>query len=176
MKSVRLVEPGDATAIAEIYRPYVLETAISFETDAPSPETMQERISRASENFPWLAYEKEGAVLGYAYAAPWKDRSAYQWSVETSVYVRQGHHGQGIGRALYKDLLQRLKDQGRVNVIGGIALPNEGSVALHESMGFKPVARFKEVGFKFGQWWDVGYWQLQFPKRENPKPPFESDL
>lgn len=170
MSNCRLATINDARAIADIYRPYVLETAISFEMEAPTSEEIRERMLQVSGGFPWLVWEQDGAVLGYAYAGAWKSRCAYDWSVEATVYVKQGHHCKGIGKALYTDLLGRLKTQGALNVIAGIALPNEGSVALHESMGFRRVAHFRDVGFKLGKWWDVGYWQLQFDKPEHPSP------
>jgi len=170
MHRIRSATTDDAAAIAEIYKPYVEETAISFELLAPGVEEMRERIAKVSKEFPWLVYETNGVIEGYAYAGAWKNRCAYDWSVESTVYVKQGRHGQGIGKALYSDLLGRLERQGAINVIGGIALPNEGSVALHETLGFKPVAHFKDIGFKLGKWWDVGYWQLQFPKHEKPNP------
>jgi phosphinothricin acetyltransferase len=170
METIRLACPEDAGSILDIYRPYVLNTAISFETDAPSLAEMSKRISDTLTHFPWLIIEDDKSILGYAYAGPFKSRCAYSWSVESTVYVKEGFHGKGIGKKLYLDLLERLKNQGAVNVIGGIALPNEASVGLHESFGFKQIAQFKDIGFKLGKWWDVGYWQLQLQKPTEPKP------
>lgn len=168
MLKIRLASLDDADAIAEIYKPYVLDTAISFETAAPSASEMRDRLKQTLEHFPWLVCEQENSILGYAYAGSFKSRCAYSWSVESTVYVRQDSHKKGIGKLLYQNLLLRLEAQGAVNIIGGIALPNAASVALHESLGFKQVAQFKDVGFKLGRWWDVGYWQLQFEKPTEP--------
>lgn len=172
MKMIRQATIRDAAQIAEIYRPYVVDTAISFETTPPSTAEMAARMEESGEKFPWLVCETDGQVMGYAYAGPYKSRCAYGWSVESTVYVRQGCHGKGIGRDLYTKLLAILKEQGAVNVIGGIALPNAASIGLHESFGFTKVANFKDVGFKLGKWWDVGYWQLQLQKPVEPGPLF----
>lgn len=168
MQNIRLATLDDAAAITDIYRPYVLDTAISFESEAPSGAEMRGRIEQNLGSFPWLVWEENGSILGYAYAGAFKSRCAYSWSVESTVYVRQNFHKKGIGKMLYRDLLERLKSQGAVNVIGGIALPNAASVGLHESLGFKQVAQFKDIGFKLGRWWDVGYWQLQLQKPAEP--------
>lgn len=169
MQKIRLATPEDAHQMLEIYRPYVLNTAISFETEPPSLQEFQERISENLERLPWLACEIAGQIVGYAYAGTYKSRCAYAWSVETTVYVHQDFHGQGIGKNLYRQILSLLKEQGVVNVIAGIALPNEASIGIHESLGFEKVAQFKDVGFKLGKWWDVGYWQLQLQKPVEPK-------
>lgn len=168
MSNIRSAILDDAAAIAEIYKPYVIDTAISFEIEPPSKIEMSERIRQNLETFPWLVWEEENSILGYAYASPFKSRCAYSWSVESTVYVRQNFHGKNIGKRLYVNLLETLSAQGAVNVIGGIALPNAASVGLHESLGFKQVAQFKDVGFKLGRWWDVGYWQLQLQKPMEP--------
>jgi len=170
MPLIRLATPDDAAAIADIYRPYVRDTAISFETEAPSVAEMAERIEQTLRKYPWFVHEDGGHVLGYAYAGPFRSRCAYSWTVESSVYVRQGCHGQGVGRRLYLALLETLKRQGAVNVIGAIGLPNEASVRLHENVGFVKVAHLKDIGFKLGRWWDVGYWELQLQKPMQPSP------
>ena len=121
---------------------------------------MQRRIEKIIPHLPWLVFEDEDEILGYAYATPWKPRSAYRYSYEISVYVKNDSHGKGIGTTLYSDLINRLKNIGAHVIIGGITLPNDPSIKLHEKMGFKKVAEFEEVGFKFGQWLNVGYWQL----------------
>lgn len=168
MNCIRSVTLDDAAAVTEIYKPYVLETSISFEVEPPDISEMKERISQNLNKFPWLIYEENNIVLGYAYAGAFKSRYAYSWSVESTVYVRQNFHKKGIGKKLYQCLLKKLNDQGIVNVVAGIALPNASSVALHESLGFEQVARFKEIGYKLGSWWDVGYWQLQLRKPNEP--------
>ena len=162
-EKIRLATLEDAQIISEIYAPYVLETTISFEAIPPSPSEMAERIAVVMEKFPWTVYEDNGRVQGYAYASPFKNRHAYSWSVESTVYVDQHAHRRGIGRALYIDLIHRLKKQGMIQVVGCISLPNDPSIQLHESLGFQQVAHFKRIGLKFDQWWDVGYWQLEIP-------------
>lgn len=170
MGSIRIATEKDAKDILEIYKVYVLNTSISFETDVPSEEEMKQRISLTLEFFPWIVYEEEDNILGYAYASPFKSRCAYSWSVESTVYVKLQWHRKGIGRMLYMDLLNRLQCQGAINIIAGISLPNDKSVKLHESLGFKKVAQFKNVGFKHEKWWDVGYWQLEFSCTDRPEP------
>jgi len=159
--TVRDAGAADAAAIAAIYQPYVLETAISFEEQAVGREAMAGRIAEAqAAGLPWLAACRDGVLVGYAYASKWRLRPAYRHAVETSVYVARDAHGRGAGRALYTALLARLRADGKHLAIAGIALPNEPSIALHESFGFEKAAHFKEVGFKFGAWRDVAYWQL----------------
>jgi L-amino acid N-acyltransferase YncA len=170
MIKTRTASLADAQEMLEIYRPYVLETPISFETEAPSLEEFQRRVSEKIGKFPWLVCEMENKIVGYAYAGPFRARSAYDWSVESSVYIRRGFHGKGLGKALYEKLLSILKDQGVVNVIGGMTMPNEASLKLHEHFGFTQVAQIKNAGFKMGRWWDVGYWQLQLQKPLVPHP------
>ena len=159
---VRDATPDDAAAIAAIYNHYVLTTTISFEEQAASEADFKTRIGTVHEaGLPWLVAMVDGVVAGYAYATPWRVRSAYRFSAESSVYVSHRSPRRGLGRALYVVLLERLRGAGRHLVIGGIALPNDASVALHERMGFKKVAHFGEVGRKFDRWVDVGYWQLR---------------
>lgn len=158
---IRNATSDDAAVIAAIYNPYVLTTAISFEERPVGPAEMAKRISEVQENsLPWLVLEKDGAVLGFAYATKWRTRHAYRYSVETSVYVAVSTLGVGSGTQLYCALLAGLRDAGAHLAIGGIALPNPASVALHEKFGFRKVGAFQEVGFKFNEWIDVGYWQL----------------
>ena len=158
---VRSAAAGDAGAIAEIYNQYVATSVITFEEAPVSLEEMARRIAEAgSASLPWLVAEREGKVAGYAYASPWKARSAYRFSVEVTVYVHAGRPREGIGRRLYEELLAGLRARGIHSAFGVIALPNEASVALHERLGFVKVAHLREVGFKFDRWIDVGYWQL----------------
>ncbi|MCG2585625.1 arsinothricin resistance N-acetyltransferase ArsN1 family B [Massilia sp. TS11] len=167
--TIRPAQPGDAAAIAAIYNPYVLETCISFEEQPVGAEEIAARLARTvGAGLPWLVIEADGELLGYAYASKWRERAAYRHSVETSVYLAPAAHGRGLGRQLYTALLERLRALGMHCAIGGIAQPNPASVALHESLGFVQVALFKEVGFKAGDWRDVGYWQLQLQPKENP--------
>ena len=151
----------DAEAIVAIYNHYVLNTAISFEEEPVSADEMRTRIAGVLDaGLPWLVAMEGTRLLGYAYATKWRVRHAYRFSVESSVYLAQDAASRGIGTALYRALLSRLRDTGVHLVIGGIAQPNPASVGLHEKMGYQQAAMFKEVGFKFGKWIDVGYWQL----------------
>jgi L-amino acid N-acyltransferase YncA len=163
MQATALIRPAtaaDAESIAAIYNHYVQNSIVTFEEEAVTATDMAGRIAEAgADRLPWLVAERGGEVLGYAYASKWKGRCAYRYSVESTVYVADGRGGQGIGTQLYAALLPLLKDKGLHAVIGGISLPNPGSIALHEKFGMTQVAHFKEVGFKFGQWIDVGYWQ-----------------
>ena len=159
---VRAAGAGDASGIAEIYNHYVATTVITFEEAAVSAPEMARRIAEAgSASLPWIVAERDGKIAGYAYASPWKARSAYRFSVEVTVYVHPGCPREGIGRQLYEELLSGLRAQGIHAAFGVIALPNEASVALHERFGFAKVAHLTEVGFKFDRWIDVGYWQLR---------------
>ncbi|WP_422414009.1 MULTISPECIES: arsinothricin resistance N-acetyltransferase ArsN1 family B [unclassified Endozoicomonas] len=158
---IRDVLISDARAIAEIYNYYVENTVITFEEQAVSASEFKSRIqSVQSLGLPWLVAIENSSVVGYAYATKWKDRSAYRFSVETTVYLSQESCGKGLGSKLYNALLSELKNRNVKSAIGGITLPNPSSVSLHEKMGMKKVAHFEKVGFKFNQWQDVGYWQL----------------
>lgn len=157
---IRPVTLDDAAAIANIYNYYILHTIITFEEEPVSVEEMRGRIADITATHPWLVHEHQGAIDGYAYAAKWKTRHSYRRSVETTVYLDANKLGAGRGTQLYAELLRRLNETELHAAIGGIALPNQGSVALHEKFGFTKVAHFKEVGWKFDTWIDVGYWQL----------------
>lgn len=153
---------ADAAAICGIYNHYVLGTTVSFEEETVSVEEMAGRMARVAGAHPWLVFEEGGEVLGYAYASRWKERSAYRHSVETTVYVKDGCHGKGMGTALYRELLGILRKDGFHAAMAGIALPNEKSQGLHEKLGFRKVAEFLETGSKFGKWINVGYWEYLF--------------
>jgi L-amino acid N-acyltransferase YncA len=170
---VRPADPGrDAAVCAAIYAPYVRETAISFETDPPNAAELAQRIERYQATHQWLVAEDGGRVAGYAYGCPHRERATYRWATDVSVYVAPEHQRKGIGRALYRELLELLAQQGFYVACAGITLPNEGSVALHEALGFTPVGVYRRIGFKLGSWWDVGWWQL--PLREpSDEPPAE---
>lgn len=155
--------PRDAPAICAIYNPYVAQATVTFEEVAVSTRQMKRRIVEVTRRFPWIVCEHNGAVLGYAYATVWKPRSAYRHSVETTIYLDRNLTGRGIGTELYRTLLARLSEYDVHCIVGGIALPNAASVALHEKLGFVKVAQFHQIGLKFGQWIDVGYWQLTLP-------------
>ena len=158
---IRLATSADAGAIAAIYNHYVASTTITFEEEAVTESDMASRIDTVSAQLPWFVHERDGEVTGYAYATPWRARSAYRFSVETTVYVAPGCARQGIGRQLYCTLIETLRGRNIQVALGGIAQPNPASVALHENLGFEKVAHFKRVGRKFEQWIDVGYWELQ---------------
>jgi phosphinothricin acetyltransferase len=173
---IRFAVRDDAARMLEIYAPNVIETPISFETEVPSLQEFQNRVEETLLKFPWLVYESNRGILGYAYAGPHRSRCAYGWSVESTVYVARDAQGLGIGKRLYQALFELLKLQGVVNVLAGIAQPNAPSVRLHESLGFVKVAHFKDIGFKLEKWWDVGWWQLQLQRPERPtdlKSPFK---
>ena len=156
---IRRVVPGDAAAIAAIYNHHVVNTIVTFEETPVDDAEMRRRIADIDASHAWFVGQDGGRVAGYAYASAWRARSAYRRSVETTVYVGRDQVGRGFGRALYDALLRELAQRGFHCAMGGIALPNAGSVALHERMGFAKVAHFREVGWKLGRWIDVGYWQ-----------------
>ena len=157
---IRSVHHSDAKAISEIYNFYVKNTVITFEEEAVSENEMRNRIDNVTKRFPWLVYELNGELLGYSYATDWKTRSAYRHTVESTVYLRNGESGKGIGKKLYQHLISELQKLNIHAVIGGISLPNEASIALHEKLGYKKIGQFHEVGLKFNKWVDVGYWEL----------------
>ena len=158
--SIRDVTADDAAQICDIYNHYVHNTAITFEQQPVSVPDMQARIESYASAYPWLVAERDGLLLGYAYATRWRTRAAYDLTVESTVYVADAARGSGIGRPLYLALLDALREQSIHAVVGCIALPNPGSVALHEKCGFEKVAHFAEVGRKFDRWVDVGFWQV----------------
>lgn len=152
---------ADAEAIARIYNYYILNTVITFEEEPVSAQAMATRVTEIQgSSLPWLVAVLDSVVVGYAYASKWKVRSAYRYSVETTIYLEHGREGRGIGTSLYSGLLPILRARGMHAVIGGTALPNEASVALHQKLGFQQVATFRQVGFKHDRWVDVAYWQL----------------
>jgi len=157
---IRSAEPGDAPRLCDIYNHYVLHADATFEEEPVPVEEMRQRVEEVQKHFFWLVYEDGGDVVAYAYAGKWKARAAYRHSVELSVYVSPGQHGRGIGKELYAELLRRLRERDVHSVIGGVAGNNAASFALHLSFGFEQVAHFREVGYKFGQWIDVTYFQL----------------
>lgn len=167
---IRLATPEDAEQIQAIYAPIVLETAISFEFEPPSVDEIRRRITKTLERLPWIVCEDGGAIRGYAYAAAHRERAAYQWSVDVSVYVGSSSRRSGVGRALYTELLELLRRQGFVNAYAGITLPNPASVRLHQSLGFQPVGTYHSVGWKFGRWHDVEWFELPL-RAHDPEPP-----
>jgi phosphinothricin acetyltransferase len=169
---IRAADPSDAAAIADIYGYYVRETAISFEVVPPTADEMRERIDAITARYPWLVCADGADVLGYAYLGRHHERAAYRWAIDASVYVRREAHRRGIGRALYAALLPIGVEQNFYNAYAGITLPNAASVGLHEAMGFRPIGRYRAVGYKLGKWHDVGYWELSLRSRsEQPAEP-----
>jgi L-amino acid N-acyltransferase YncA len=176
MRTLRLATPADAPQVAEIYAPIVDRTPISFELEAPAASEMGRRIAAVLGFAPWLVCTEGDAVLGYAYASRHHERAAYRWSVDLSLYVREGARRGGVGRALYRALLALLRLQGFRAAHAGITLPNAPSVGFHEALGFRPVGVFPRVGFKQGAWHDVGYWQLELGDRAGaPAEPLRVD-
>jgi L-amino acid N-acyltransferase YncA len=159
---IRPATSDDADAICAIYNHHVAHTVVTFEEQPVAAADMRARMTDvAAAQLPWLVLEEAGEVLGYSYAGRWKPRSAYRFTVESTIYLAEHAVGRGIGRALYGELLAELARLGVHAVLGGISLPNAASVALHEKLGFTQVAHFRELGWKFERWIDVGYWQLQ---------------
>jgi L-amino acid N-acyltransferase YncA len=159
---VRSVARADAPALTEIYNHYVTTSIVTFEEQPVTTEEFSRRIDATMElGLPWVVAVVDGPVVGYAYASRWKARSAYRHSVESTVYVAPKFTGQRLGLALYEALFDRLRAHGEIHaVLGGIALPNDPSIRLHEKLGMTKVGHLEQVGFKFGKWIDVAYWQL----------------
>lgn len=156
--SIRTATADDAAAIAAIYAPMVEQTPASFEETPPDAAEIERRM-RARPALPWLVAQTSDRVVGYAYAVQHRQRAAYRWCADSSVYVEASHHGRGVGRMLYERLIEEMTELGYVSLFAGIALPNDASVGLHEAMGFRAVGVYRRVGFKHGQWRDVGWWQ-----------------
>jgi phosphinothricin acetyltransferase len=170
--TIRLASADDGEEIRAIYEPHVQDSAVSFEPTPPSIETVAQRIIDTVESHPWLVYERDDAVLGYAYAGPHRSRDAYRWAVESSVYVRRDHQRAGIARGLYESLFEVLELQGFRRVYAGTSLPNPASVGFHESMGFEPIGVYDSVGYKNGKWHDVKWWQRSLGEHTAaPDPP-----
>lgn len=169
---IRLAEAADAAGILEIYGPVVERTAISFETDVPSVHEIEERIAAVTESLPWLCAVDDAGLLGYAYASVLRKRAAYQWSVEVSAYVHKRARRLGVGRKLYAALFAVLRELGYYRAYAGATLPNDASVAFHHSLGFTDVGVYHRIGHKFGQWHDVGWFELALRELDDaPMPP-----
>ncbi len=164
--TIRDAESRDAPALLDIYRPFVTDTAVSFEMEPPTVPEFAGRIASAQSQWAWLVAEREGALVGYAYASAFRTRAAYRFTVETSAYVHPGHRGHGVARALYRRLFEALVEKGYCNAYAGIVLPNDDSVAFHRALGFTPVGVFHRGGFKFGRWHDISWWEIAL--RDHP--------
>jgi L-amino acid N-acyltransferase YncA len=163
----------DATACAAIYAPSVTDSVASLEEIAPDAAELARRMTEVQARYPWLVAELDGVIAGYAYASQHRARASYRWSADVTVYVSGAHHRRGVGRALYERLFPLLADQGYHEACAGITLPNDASVGLHESLGFRPVGVYRQIAFKFGTWRDVGWWQKTLRAPVPGTPPAE---
>lgn len=170
--TIRNAVERDAPACAAIYAPYVTDTAITFESEPPTPAQLAGRIATAARRHAWLVLEVDGQVVGYAYGGPYKARAAYRWSCEVSVYLEGGRRRTGGGRALYDALLDRLAERGYRTAVAGMTLPNDASVGLHRALGFEPVGTYRRIGWKLGRWHDVAWVQRAIaPADDSPAEP-----
>ena len=172
---IRIAHPDDAAQIHAIYAPSVTHGAATFETALPGVPAMRERIVQRLAQYPWLAWESGGEVLAYACASRFRERAAYDWIAETSIYVREDARRRGVARRLYGALLEAMRLQGIHQAVGVITLPGQASVRMHESMGFTPAGVWRQSGYKLGRWWGVGVWQKTLqppPERPAPVTPF----
>jgi L-amino acid N-acyltransferase YncA len=165
---VRDANEDDADACAAIYAPYVTDTAITFEYEPPSAAEMARRIAAAQRAHAWLVLEDDGRVVGYAYGGPYKERAAYRWSSEVSIYLETGRRRSGSGRLLYAALFERLAERGFHTLVAGMTLPNDASEGLHRAMGFEPIGIFRRVGWKHGRWRDVAWAQRSLGMDDEP--------
>jgi len=170
--TIRFIRPEDAASVLEVYKPYVLDTYITFEYKVPTLEEWQHKIEKIILKYPWLVCEVDGEIAGYAYGSMHRDRTAYQWSPESTVYLSEKYHRRGIARALYEKLFAIMKLQGYINVFAGIGLPNTKSEEFHRAIGFKEIGIFRNIGYKLGSWHDTKWFQLQLSEHIlNPPPP-----
>ncbi|WP_329740916.1 N-acetyltransferase family protein [Dyella sp. A6] len=168
--AIRIAREEDASAIHAIYTPHVNQGVATFETTPPGDEAMRGRIRARLPQYPWLVWEEHGEVLAYAYAGRFRERAAYDWIAETSIYVHSDAQRRGIARRLYSALLDLMCRQGMNQAVGVITVPNPVSVGFHESLGFEPAGIWKQCGYKLGRWWDVGVWQKELQRAANPPP------
>jgi len=159
-KRIRLATVEDAEAILDIYKTYIENTRVTFETEVPSVEAFRERMERITEHFPWLVCEINGQVVGYAYGSKHGERAAYRWSADLSVYVHEEFHRYGVGKALYTVLEELLRRQGYFTVYAGVSTPNPKSEAFHAALGFRNLGEFKNAGYKLGRWCGVSWYEL----------------
>lgn len=177
MNKIRVAESTDAEKILEIYSPFILNSGITQETEIPSIENFRQRIISTLKERPWLVSETGKEIAGYAYAGKHRERKGYQWCIEPSVYVNEKYSGRGAASALYTALFELLKLQGFVNAYAVITLPNQRSVSFHENFGFRYLTTYKKIGFKLGQWHDVGWWELEINSHnKNPAEPVKFPL
>ncbi len=165
---IRFANSDDAAACAAIYAPFVDGSAVSFEMVPPDANEMARRIDKLWPTHPWIVAEEDGVVLGYAYGSPYRERKAYQWAVETTVYLSADARGKGLGRKLYEVLIDLLTRQGFTKAYGVVTLPNPASAGVHEAVGFKAFAVYRDIGFKNGAWHDVGWWERDLANASTP--------
>ena len=168
---IRIARDDDAAAVHAIYAPAVMLGAATFETALPGEDAMRERIRTKLQHYPWLVWEEAGHVLAYAYAGRFRDRAAYDWIAETSIYVHADAQRRGIASRLYGTLLDTMRLQGINQAVGAITLPGVASIAMHEAMGFTAAGVWRRCGYKLGQWWDVGLWQKELRAVQIPPAP-----
>jgi phosphinothricin acetyltransferase len=166
--TIRDATPEDGAACAAVYAPYVTGTAITFEYEPPTPEEMAERIAKAQKAHAWVVLEDDGHVVGYAYGGQYKERAAYRWACEVSVYLEPGRRRGGEGRALYEALFERLAARGFRTAVAGMTLPNPASEGLHRALGFEPIGVHRDIGWKHGRWHDVAWTQKMLRTGEGP--------
>jgi phosphinothricin acetyltransferase len=166
--TIRDATPEDGAACAAVYAPYVTGTAITFEYEPPTPEEMAERIAKAQKAHAWVVLEDDGHVVGYAYGGQYKERAAYRWACEVSVYLEPGRRRGGEGRALYEALFERLTARGFRTAVAGMTLPNPASEGLHRALGFEPIGVHRDIGWKHGRWHDVAWTQKMLRTGEGP--------
>ncbi len=174
---IRQATAGDAQGILEIYAPFCEDSIVSFELVPPTVEEMRSRIEKCNSTHLWLVDADDDGINAYAYASPHKERAAYRWSVDVSIYISEKKRNQGLGTKLYTHLFEILRERGFYNAYAGVTLPNEASVRLHEKMGFQKVGVYKKVGYKLGNWHDVGWWHLVLIEHEDapPEPVFSNN-
>lgn len=159
--NIRPIKLEDAGDVLDIYKEYIINTAISFEYEVPTLDEFSDRIRTITKQYPWLVYETEGRVVGYAYGCTHRQRTAYNWSVETAIYVAHDTHRKGVGKALYATLFDKLKEAGFYTAFAGMTMPNDKSEQLHIACGFSEIGVFKNIGYKFGKWHDVKWFQKE---------------
>lgn len=169
---IRMADVADAPGLLAVYAPYVLHTPVTFEYEIPSEKEFARRIGETLKRYPYLIAEEGGQPVGYAYASAFKSRAAYDWSVENSIYIEEGRHGQGIGRLLYGTLEKCLAEQNICNLCACIAYPNPSSIAFHEKTGYRTVAHFTSAGYKGGKWYDIVWMEKQLTPHQVPPKPF----
>jgi len=167
---IRVATKDDAAGMLEIYSPFILNSGITQETDVPSVEEFQNRIIANLKERPWLVCEIDKQVAGYAYAGKHRDRKGYQWCTEPSVYISERYFGVNVANALYAALFDILKLQGYVNAYAVITLPNDRSIAFHKKFGFDHLTTYKKIGYKLGQWHDVGWMQYEINRHKIDPP------